>query len=93
MARFYFHLRDGRDVLLDPDGSELADMDAVRARALADARSIMSADILEGRLKLDMRVDVEDQAGRIVHRLPFVEAVEIVPANNSRESGPRPLSP
>lgn len=80
MALYYFHLRDGKDVLLDPDGCQLDDMDAVKARALADARSIMSADILEGRLKLEMRIDVEDQAGRIVHRLPFADAIEISPS-------------
>ena len=79
MALFYFHLRDGVDVLLDPEGMELADMDRVRRQALISARSIMSAEALEGRLSFDMRIDVEDTAGAIVLRLPFQDAVTIIP--------------
>ena len=31
MARYYFHLRDHTDEILDPEGLELPDRDAVRA--------------------------------------------------------------
>ena len=88
MALYYFHLRDGTDMLLDPEGSELPDFPAVRAQALTGARSIMSADILEGRMQLDLRIDVEDAAGSLVYRLPFTDAVEFIPpsprANSQR---------
>lgn len=79
MALYYFHLRDGVDVLLDPEGCELPDLGVAEARALASARSILSADALEGLLKLDMRIDVEDSAGDIVHSLEFQDAVVITP--------------
>ena len=79
MPLYYFHLRDGEDLLLDPEGSELADFEAVRARALLSARSLMSADILEGRLQLDLRIDVEDAGGRVTYRLPFRDAIEAMP--------------
>ena len=80
MARYYFHLRDGRDVLLDPEGLEPPDPGAVVAKALVAARSILSADALEGRLQLDLRIDVEDESGGLVHRLAFADAIAIVPA-------------
>ena len=79
MALYYFHLRDGVDVLLDPEGCELSNLAAAEARALASARSILGADALEGLLKLDMRVDVEDSMGVIVHSLEFQDAVVITP--------------
>jgi hypothetical protein len=47
---------------------------------MAAARSLLSADALEGRLDLDMRIDVADEAGALVHSLPFADAIEIRPA-------------
>jgi hypothetical protein len=82
MALYYFHLRDGQDVLLDPEGEELSDMAAVAQRALAAARSILSTEVLQGRLPLDMHIDVEDASGAVVHRLGFPDAVEILPAKD-----------
>lgn len=37
------HLRDGADDLLDREGSELLDLEAVRERVMAAARDIMPA--------------------------------------------------
>jgi hypothetical protein len=79
MPLYYFHLRDGVDHLLDPEGSVLADPEAALARAIVTARSLISADALEGQLRLDLHIDVEDEAGTVIHRLPFAEAIEIVP--------------
>lgn len=62
MARYYFHLRDGRDVLLDPEGVELNGLPAAQAEALRSARAILAAEVLEGRVPLYMRIDVEDGA-------------------------------
>jgi len=80
MALYFFHLRDGQDILLDPEGVDLPDPAAIARNALAAARSILSTEVLEGRLPLDMRIDVEDEAGALVHRLPFADAIAILPA-------------
>jgi hypothetical protein len=77
MAIYYFHLRDGSDVLLDPEGRELADMEAIIEAALHEARGILAADLQIGRLKLDQMIDVEDKVGEVVHRLRFADAVTI----------------
>lgn len=79
MPIFYFHLRDGRDVLIDPEGIELAGLPAIAARALMEARSIISADALDGHINLDQRIDVEDVLGTLVHRLEFAQAVTMGP--------------
>ena len=79
MPLYYFHLRDGVDHLLDPEGSMHVDSAAAMVHAITAARSLMSADVLEGHLRLDLHIDVEDAAGTIVHRLPFPDAIEIVP--------------
>ena len=78
MSLYFFHLRDGVDILLDPEGLEIDDPDAVASRTLAEARSIISHDAASGRIKLDQHIDVQDETRNIVHTLHFVDAVEIV---------------
>jgi hypothetical protein len=80
MARYYFHLRDGVDVLIDEEGRQLESLDSVAQAALVEARSIISADAEAGHIRLDQRIDVEDEARTIVHTIEFADAVTIVPA-------------
>jgi hypothetical protein len=54
-------------------------LDAVIAATLNEARSILSHDVVLGRIDLDQHIDVEDPSGRTVHSLSFADAVEIVP--------------
>ena len=78
MSRFYFHLRDGVDTLLDEDGIEMMPEEAA-ARALFEARAIIADEALHGRIDLRQRIDVQDGNGMILHSLAFADAVEIVP--------------
>jgi len=73
---YYFHLCDGIDVLLDPDGREL-DPQSVEAAALAEARAIIAADVQGGHIHLDQQIEVRDCAGELVHRIAFEDAVKV----------------
>jgi hypothetical protein len=77
MPRYFFHLRDGTDVLLDPEGRTLDGPETLPGLALAEARSLISHDAREGRIRLDQRIEVEDAAGNVVCRVEFADAVEI----------------
>jgi hypothetical protein len=76
MARFFFHLVDGEDVLLDPEGVEIA-RDDIAASALRQARSLISSDARDGEIQLSYRIEVKDGVGEIVHVLAFEDAVTI----------------
>jgi hypothetical protein len=78
MTIYYFHLRDGDDILLDPEGREFDSQEAIQRETLREARSIISNDALEGNVKLSYHLDVEDAFGNIIHRLPFEDAVEVL---------------
>lgn len=80
MPKYYFHLRDGIDLVIDEEGREMAGAEAITVAALADARSILSSDVLAGKLHFDQRIDVEDEAHSIVHRLHFRDALEVFDA-------------
>jgi len=77
MSLYFFHLRDGTDVLLDPEGRDLPGAAAIAASTLAEARHLISQDALTGTIKLNQRIDVEDRAGTVVHSLEFQDAVHI----------------
>ncbi len=77
MPLYYFHLRDGVDVLLDPEGKYLEGQVAIEKTALAAARSLISDDALSGHIGLQHHIDVEDEAGKVVHCLDFNDAVRI----------------
>lgn len=79
MARYFMHLRDGTEQILDPEGLEFATIEAVRKAVLVSARDLMTGDIREGVIDLRFRIDVEDDAGDIVYTLPFKHAVNIIP--------------
>ena len=77
LACFYFHLVDGEDRIIDPEGRDVADASLLPALALYEARSIMSHDILVGRLRLDQSIQVRDSDGEVVHELAFRDAVRM----------------
>jgi outer membrane receptor for Fe3+-dicitrate len=76
MSRFFFHVRDGDDVRLDPCGTMLPDLASAVGRSLLTARRILSSEALDGSMPMNKRIEVEDDQGLLVHVLPFVHAVE-----------------
>ena len=78
MARYFFHLRDGRDETLDQEGVEFSDMDAVREAALVGARDLIAGDAQQGVIDFRFRLEAENEAGEIVYSLPFRQAVRVI---------------
>ena len=76
MARYFMHLMDDIDQVLDDEGVLMSE-EAVVGAALLAARDCMAGDIRTGRLRLDQRIDVHDEGGELVHTLSFKDAVEI----------------
>lgn len=80
MSRYFLHLRDDTDEILDPEGLELADMEAVQKIVLESARDLLSGELkTDGVVDLRLRIDAEDRFGKIVHTLRFSNAFRIIP--------------
>jgi hypothetical protein len=77
MAKFFFHLRDHTDQVLDPEGIECPNAAVVEAKAMEAARDIIGNDAKAGAIDMRYRIDVEDTSDRIVHTLEFEDAVSI----------------
>jgi hypothetical protein len=71
------HLVDSVDFTLDPEGIEMPE-EAIIGAALVQACDCMAADVKNGRLDFHYRIGVHDESGKLVHSLPFQQAVEIV---------------
>ena len=46
-------------------------------KSFHEARAMISHDALDGRIKLDQRIEVRDEAGGVVHQLAFRDAVKL----------------
>lgn len=77
MARYHFNIRNGHGFTADEEGADLpSDADA-RDRAIEGARSLMSAQVLEGVLDLDGRIEVTEEGRGAVMSVHYREAVEV----------------
>ena len=83
MPLYYFHLSDGHQALIDPEGREVAEFSEIAGLALKEARAMISQDALGGRINLNQFIEVRDQSGKLVHQLPFREAVTITDADQA----------
>ena len=79
MARYFMHLRDSVDELLDPEGREFATMEELRTAVLFSARDLIAGDIRNGVIDYRYRIDAEDEQGVIVYSLGFKHAFSIIP--------------
>ena len=77
MAHYYFHLVNGGDSLIDPEGRDMADPSLIPAAALRGARNMMSHDMLDGAINLGFAIQVRDELGEVIHDLSFRDAVKI----------------
>jgi hypothetical protein len=71
MGRFYFHLKEGDELIADEDGTELPDVAAATREALFSARELLANAIKAGKPKVYDALVIADEAGRTVEVLPF----------------------
>ena len=73
--RYFFHLRETDEHVIDEEGQELPHLEAVATAALKNARSVIAHEALAGKLPLRAVIEVKDEAGRNVLVFPFRDAV------------------
>jgi hypothetical protein len=76
MPRFYCHIRQGEQLIEDPDGIERPDLDAARADALEGIRDLLAEAMKQGADDLlDDAILITDEAGRELMTIPFMEGL------------------
>jgi hypothetical protein len=76
MQRVFLHIVEGSETLLDPEGSEVTDIELARQEAIEGARLLMMDALRSGeRLRKDRVFKVTDERGLVLLTIPFVEAL------------------
>jgi hypothetical protein len=75
MPKFYFHIVDGTELIEDPDGSELADLETARAEALQSARHLLADKVRAGQVVDGQRFEIRDADGHLLATVPFRDAI------------------
>jgi hypothetical protein len=77
MARFYFHIQEGADLIKDEEGTDLPSADHAREEALQAAREICSEAIKTGEeLKADaLALVIVDEHGKQLGSVPIIEVL------------------
>lgn len=77
VARYHFNIRNGNGYTADDEGTDLASDEEARLHAIEGARSLISAEVLQGSLDLNGQIEVTDEAETAVMTVRFAEAVEV----------------
>jgi hypothetical protein len=75
MPRFFLHLKHGRNIIRDNEGSELANAEEARATALQAAREICAEAIKNSRDTAADALVITDEAGQQITFLPMTEVL------------------
>jgi len=92
--RYFIHILTDKERLIDPEGSEFADLATARAEASQSARDLMAEELRCGRpVPFTWQAQVADDEGNVLLTLPFARLVfsEVIATQLSRLS--RPTSP
>jgi hypothetical protein len=75
MARFYFHLQAGDQIVPDEEGADLPDFSAAQREALLAARELLSEAIKSGKPEVPEAFVIADEAGRPLGIVPLAAAL------------------
>ncbi|MEP6962512.1 MAG: hypothetical protein ABI995_10550 [Acidobacteriota bacterium] len=77
MPHYHFNIRNGSGFTRDEEGLELSSEQHARAEAIKGARSLLSAEVMEGMLDLTGQIEVTDDEDDEVMTVHFRDTVRI----------------
>jgi hypothetical protein len=78
MPRYHLNLHNGHGPIIDEDGADFVDLASARQRAVQGIRSLLSHEVLEGRIDLRGHLDIVDETGVTVAAIAFADTIKIV---------------
>lgn len=78
VPRYHFNIRNGFGFTADDEGLELSSDKDARALAIRGARSLMSAEVMEGMLDLGGQIEVTNDLNGAVLTVRFRDAVDVL---------------
>jgi hypothetical protein len=78
MPRYYLHVHNSIGVTRDEEGQELADLAAAEKAAIDGVRSILGAEVLDGRLDLRGRIEIASDQDEVLRVIAFPDIVLVL---------------
>ena len=75
MPRFFFNIRRHSNLDLDPEGSELPDLNAARQEALVSLRQLV-ADLVRGAAAHVEQIEITDADGKVLAVVWWTDAMQ-----------------
>lgn len=75
--RYYFHIRQGGELIEDQDGDDLVSLEEARSEALLSARHVMAERLRRGFPLGTDRFEIHDANGNLLSIVTFEEAIPI----------------
>jgi hypothetical protein len=72
MGRFYFHVKEGNEMISDEEGIDLPDVATATQEALRAARELLAEAIKLGKPTSPEAIMIADETGETLQILPFV---------------------
>ena len=69
MPRYFFHIRDGWDLVPDEEGMHFANLTCAEVEGYASARDLAVAALYEGRATGAQAVEITDEDGEVLSRI------------------------
>ena len=77
MPLYHFNIRNGFGFAADEEGLDLSSEKDARVQAIRGARSLLSAEVLEGMLDLNGQIEVTDERNDEVMTIRFRDVVRV----------------
>ncbi|MEO5611281.1 MAG: hypothetical protein ABIT68_00720 [Sphingomicrobium sp.] len=77
MPRYHFNIRNGCGFTRDDEGLDLSSAMDAQVQAIRGARSLMSAEVMDGMLDLDGQIEVTDGHKKKIMTVRFRDAVHV----------------
>lgn len=75
MSLYFFHVRDGKNLIRDHDGIELPDFSAALSEARAAMRELAIEALRQARAAHRLEVEINDGSGRTLEVITFDDIV------------------
>lgn len=77
MPRYFLHIHNSHGQAEDDEGLDADSLSEAREKAVAGIRSLLAAEAANGEINFRGRIEIGDEAGKILLAIPFAEAITI----------------
>jgi hypothetical protein len=73
MARYFFHVRDGRELIPDPEGVDISNLEAAADDCRSTVQEVLNEDASQAELASNRQFEITDEQGGLCLVIPFLE--------------------